>query len=223
MDKKAIIKKARKIDLILAETHGVKKQTSPNDPTEELILTVLSQNTNDINRDRAYSSLRKKFPRWDDVASARASSVASAIKAGGLANIKSRRIIEILKQIKAKSKGYSLDFLKDISDDEIRDYLTGFKGVGPKTVSCVMLFSLGRKTMPVDTHVHRVGKRLGLIPDKYSAEKAHAWFEELSLPLDVYQLHLNLISHGRTYCRPRNPKCEECPLRKICLYYGKRE
>lgn len=219
MDKKEIRKKAERIDGILARTYGRKKQIRLNDPTEELILTVLSQNTNDINRDRAYGSLRAKFPRWEDIARAGISSVARAIRAGGLANIKSRRIIRILKEIESKSNGYSLDFLKKMPDVEVRGYLSEFKGVGPKTVACVMLFSLGRNVMPVDTHVHRVGRRLGLIPDNYGAEKAHVWFAELSLPVSIYQLHLNMIAHGRNLCRPSNPKCEPCPLKRECLYY----
>lgn len=199
--------------------HGAKKQAGLRNPTEELILTVLSQNTSDINRDRAYESLRKRYPAWEIVVSAGASNVARAIRAGGLANIKSKRIIKILKQINQRSADYSLAFLKDMADDEVWDYLRGFEGVGPKTASCVMMFSLGRSTMPVDTHVHRVGTRLGLIPEGCNAEKAHGWFRELSLTVDAYQLHLNLISHGRTLCRPKNPKCGQCPLTRECRYY----
>ncbi|MEE9554846.1 MAG: endonuclease III [candidate division Zixibacteria bacterium] len=221
MNKKTIAKRAARIDSILAKMYGVKKQTRFRDPTEELILTVLSQNTNDINRDRAYESLRDKFPGWSEVASAGPDRVESAIKVGGLANIKSKRIIKILKQINSKSSGYSLDFLKDMSDGEVWDYLSNFDGVGPKTASCVMMFALGRDTMPVDTHVHRIGIRLGLIPEEYSAEEAHVWFGELLLPVDIYQMHLNMISHGRALCRPSNPKCEQCPLKRNCLYYRK--
>jgi len=211
--------KAVRIDRILAKVYGEKKQVAFRDPTEELILTVLSQNTNDINRDRAFDSLRRNFPGWGDVISAGKSKVAGAIKAGGLANIKSGRIIRILKSIGDKTPDYSLEFLRKKKDAEVWEYLTGFEGVGPKTASCVMMFSLGRKTMPVDTHVHRVGRRLGLIPENYSAEQAHDWFRELNLPVDVYQLHLNLIAHGRKLCRPTNPKCGDCKLTKECGYY----
>ena len=218
MDKKALARKAKRIDSILAKAYGEKKQTRFRDPTEELILTVLSQHTSDTNRDRAYRSLRDAFPGWGGVVSAGADKIAKAIQVGGLANIKSKRILKILKQINAKSQGYSLSFLKDMPDNEVWEFLHGFDGVGPKTASCVMMFALGRDAMPVDTHVHRVGKRLGLIPENYSAEKAHDWFRELSLPVDVYQLHLNMISHGRALCRPSNPKCQECPLKRNCFY-----
>jgi endonuclease III len=218
-EQKSLQKKSAKIDKILAGLYGAKKQTSKSDPTAELILTVLSQNTNDINRDRAYHSLRQQFPSWDDIANAKPGAVAKAIKVGGLAAIKSKRIIKILTQIKSRSNDYSLSFLNKLSDKEIWEYLIAFDGVGPKTASCVLLFALGRKAMPVDTHVHRVGKRLGLIPDNFSAEKAHPWFLELELPIDMYQFHLNLIQHGRVICRPKNPKCDSCPLTRLCLYY----
>jgi endonuclease-3 len=219
MSKKRITAKASVVDEILAAKYGEKRQTKFRNPTEELILTVMSQNTNDKNRDHAYRSLRRRFPRWRDVVAAGPSAVAAAIRAGGLANIKSVRIVNILKQINSRSSGYSLAFLGKMPDRDVWEYLMGFEGVGPKTASCVMMFSLGRGTMPVDTHVHRVGSRLGLIPDGYSAEKAHEWFRDLDLPVDAYQLHLNMISHGRALCRPRNPGCRECPLTRQCLYY----
>jgi endonuclease III len=216
---KSLQKKAEKIDKTLAGLYGIKTQDAKTDPTAELILTILSQNTNDVNRDRAYHSLRQQFPKWDDVANAKPGAVAKAIKVGGLADTKSKRIIKILSQIRSRSENYSLAFLIKLTDTEIWDYLTAFDGVGPKTASCVLLFALGRKAMPVDTHVHRVGQRLGLIPTEYSAEKAHPWFLELELPVDMYQFHLNLIQHGRAICRPRNPKCDSCPLTRLCLYY----
>lgn len=182
-------------------------------------MTVLSQNTNDINRDRAFNSLKKNFPGWSDVAAASPSAIARRIKIGGLANIKSKRIIKILRQIGERSPDFSLSFLKEMSDQDAREYLMEFEGVGPKTASCVLMFSLGRKTMPVDTHVHRISTRLGLIPDGCTAEEAHDWYEQLDLPVDIYQLHLNMIQHGRTICRPQKPKCKECPLKRQCLYY----
>ncbi len=219
MKESSIVKKAKRIDEILADTYGAKKQAKFRNPTEELILTVLSQNTNDTNRDRAFASLKKKYPGWRDVAGARPAGIARAIKAGGLANVKSKRIIKILKQIGEKSADYSLWFLKKMSDQDAWDYLMEFEGVGPKTASCVMLFSLGRKAMPVDTHVHRVSARLGLIPDGCTAEGAHDWYEELALPVGIYQFHINMVQHGRTTCRPQKPKCEKCPLRRHCIYF----
>ena len=219
MEKSSIVKKAKRIDEILADTYGARRQAKFRNPTEDLILTVLSQNTNDTNRDRAFASLKKKYPGWREVAGASPAGIARAIKTGGLANIKSKRIIKILKQIGEKSADYSLRFLKKMSDQDAWDYLMEFEGVGPKTASCVMLFSLGRRTMPVDTHVHRVSARLGLIPDGCTAESAHDWYIELALPVDIYQLHLNMVQHGRTICRPQKPKCEKCPLKRHCLYF----
>jgi endonuclease III len=218
MRKNDIIKKILLIDNVLTEAYGHKTKTK-SDPTNELILTILSQNTNDTNRDRAFNSLKEKFPTWAKVASAKSSDIENTIRVGGLAEIKSKRIKRILQQIGEKSPDYSLSFFKNMSDDEIRDYLLSFDGVGPKTAACVLLFSLGRKAMPVDTHVHRVGTRLGIIPEEYNADKAHLWFRELDLPVDILQLHLNMIEHGRTLCRPQNPKCEICPLKRFCVYY----
>jgi endonuclease-3 len=215
----AIIRKARSIDKVLADAYGARIFRNKTDPTSELILTVLSQNTNDRNRDKAFAQLRKRFPSWADIAAGRPSEIARAIKIGGLSKIKSARIKKILNQIASSSSDYSLAFLEKMPDREIWDYLLSFDGVGPKTASCVLLFALGRRAMPVDTHVHRVGKRLGLIPEKYTAEQAHQWFLDLDLPLNIYQLHLNMISHGRKLCRPSNPKCPPCPLKRHCLYY----
>jgi endonuclease-3 len=217
-----IIKKARSIDKLLVEVYGLKLSRKKTDPTSELILTILSQNTNDRNRDKAYAELRRKFPTWRDVAGARQQEIARAIKIGGLSKIKSERIKKILKEIAAKSADYDLSFLQGLPDNEVWDYLMSFKGVGPKTAACVMIFALGRKTMPVDTHVHRVGRRLGLIPPQMSPEQAHKWFLDLNLPLNIYQLHINMIWHGRALCRPRSPKCPECNLKRNCLFYRER-
>jgi endonuclease-3 len=215
----SIVRKVKRIDEILARTYGAKKQAKLRDPTEGLIMTVLSQNTNDTNRDRAFFSLRERFQSWNDVARANPAALARTIRAGGLANIKSKRIIRILRQIGEKSPDFSLEFLKKMSDQDAWDYLMQFDGVGPKTASCVLLFSLGRKAMPVDTHVHRVSARLGLIPDGYTAEDAHDWYRKLALPVDIFQFHVNMIQHGRTTCRPQKPKCSECSLRRHCIYF----
>jgi endonuclease-3 len=214
-----IIKRARNIDKILAQTYGPKAPVGRSDPTSELILTILSQNTNDKNRDQAYARLRQRFPSWRDIASARQSEIEKAIRIGGLSKIKSGRIKKILNQIAEESSDMTLSFLEKMSDREVWDYLISFTGVGPKTASCVLLFALGRHAMPVDTHVHRVGRRLGLIPEKMTAEEAHQWFLELNLPLNIYQLHINMIWHGRALCRPQRPKCPPCPLKRNCLYY----
>ena len=213
-------RKIKAIDRKLVEMYGNKIQSKYTDPTVELILTVLSQNTNDLNRDKAFSSLRTRFPDWSDIAEARASSIAAAIRVGGLANIKAGRIKRILRQIGEHSKEYSISFLSDKADNEAWDYLMSFDGVGPKTASCVMMFALGRDFMPVDTHVHRVSGRLGIIPDGMGADAAHEWFRDLKPPVSAYQLHLNLIQHGRTLCRPAKPKCAECRLTKYCDFYN---
>ena len=214
-----IIKRTRTIDKILALKYGPKTLVTRSEPTSELIRTTLSQNTNDRNRDKAFDELRRRFPSWRDVAAASPNEIAKAIKIGGLSKIKSGRIRNILNQIGEESSDLTLSFLESMPDEEIWDYLISFKGVGPKTVSCVMLFALGRHAMPVDTHVHRVGRRLGLIPEKMNAEGAHRWFLQLNLPLNIYQLHINMIWHGRSLCRPRNPKCPPCPLKRHCLYF----
>lgn len=222
MKKSAILKKIERIDAVLAHVYGVKERTSLRDPTEELILTVLSQNTNDKNRDRAFDSLKKRFPRWEDLARARPGRIAEAIKAGGLANIKSKRIKKMLNQIRRRSPDFSLGFLNEMSDREAFDFLLGLEGVGPKTASCVLLFSLGRKSMPVDTHIHRVSMRLGLGSDGDSAETVFGMYERLPLTVDVYQFHLNMIEHGRSLCRPSRPLCEQCPLKRFCRYFRNR-
>jgi endonuclease III len=216
-----LLQRAQAIDRLLVQCYGTKSQHLHTDPTSELILTILSQNTNDINRNRAYENLKRQFPTWADVVAGKPSQIAKAIEIGGLSAIKSKRIKTILAQIGERSSDYSLSFLEKMTDHDIWEYLMSFVGVGPKTAACVLLFSLGRNTMPVDTHVHRVGQRLGLIPYSSSAEKAHRWFLDLNLPINLYQLHLNMIAHGRTLCRPTNPKCSHCPLKRYCLYYKK--
>jgi len=219
MKRRARTRKFAVIDRKLAKMYGEKKQIKFRDPTEELILTILSQNTNDLNRDRAYVSLTSRFSGWEDIANARSSSIASAIKVGGLANIKAKRIKKILRQIGEKSKDYSISFIKKMDDNAAWEYLMSFEGVGPKTAACVMMFSLGKNFMPVDTHVHRVSKRLGLIPEDMNAENAHDWYREMKPRVSMYRFHLNLIQHGRALCRPAKPGCAECGLKKQCVYF----
>jgi endonuclease-3 len=219
LKKGAILRKIERIDALLAETYGVKKQKALRDPTEELILTILSQNTNDHNRDRAFESLKKRFPRWEDAARARPDQIAAAIREGGLANIKSRRIRKILNQIQRESPDFSLGFLNSMTSREAFDFLMKFDGVGPKTASCVLLFSMGREYMPVDTHVHRVSGRLGLSSNGDSAEDVFEMYRDLPLTVDIYQFHVNMIAHGRSLCRPARPACTQCPLKRLCRYF----
>lgn len=219
MKTNAILKRIERIDAILAENYGARKQERFRDPIEELILTILSQNTNDRNRDRAFESLKKRFPRWEDAARAGPAEIARVIREGGLANIKSKRIKKILSQIRRESPDFTMTFLKRMSDRDAFDYLMKFDGVGPKTASCVLLFSLGRKSMPVDTHVHRVSLRLGLSSNGDSAEAVFETYRDLPLTVDVYQFHLNMIAHGRVLCRPARPACGKCPLTRFCRYF----
>ena len=189
-------------------------------PLDELILTVLSQNTNDVNRDRAYADLRARFPAWDDVADAPLPAIARAIRHGGLGPTKSVRLREILRTL--RDRGIPLDaraFAK-MRSAALWELLVGLKGVGPKTAACVLLFSLGRPFFPVDTHVHRVTRRLGLVPDEADAVKAQALIQEGVEAKDVYDLHMLLIRHGREVCLARRPLCSRCPLSDICPRIG---
>jgi endonuclease-3 len=189
-------------------------------PLDELILTVLSQNTNDVNRDRAYADLRARFPAWDDVADAPLPAIARAIRHGGLGPTKSVRLREILRTL--RDRGIPLDAraFARMRSAALWDLLVGLKGVGPKTAACVLLFSLGRPYFPVDTHVHRVTRRLGLVPDEADAVKAQAIIQAAVTPKDVYDLHMLLIRHGREVCLARRPLCSRCPLNSICPRVG---
>jgi endonuclease-3 len=188
-------------------------------PVEELVSTILSQNTNDMNRDVAFERLRDRFGSWEDVRDADTADVVDAIRPAGLANQKAPRIQEALQEITIKAGGINLDFLRDMSIDDAKSWLTSLHGVGPKTAAIVLLFGMGRPAFPVDTHVHRVTGRLGLIPAGMSAEKAHDRLEEIVPPDEYYAFHLNLIRHGRDICVARNPRCEECFLQEWCDYY----
>jgi endonuclease III len=183
-------------------------------PIAELVRTVLSQNTSDANRDVAYGRLRERFPRWEEVRDAPTSEVIDAIRPGGLANTKAPRIQAILR---ALGDTPDLDWLADADRDEAIAFLTDLPGVGRKTAACVLLFALGRPEVPVDTHVYRVGSRLGLFRERASFDEAHDEILRLTDPEDAYDLHINLITHGRRVCRPR-PLCDECALRRMCPY-----
>jgi endonuclease III len=213
------LKQIIKIDRLLAEEYGRKKFTGGTDPLTELVRTVLSQNTNDTNRDRAFESMKAAYPTWEKLAQAPISKIAAAIKVAGLAKIRATRISKLLEAIHKSQGRYTLDFLADWQDKAIREYLIKLEGIGPKTVACVMAFSLGRNVMPVDTHVYRVSQRLGIIPPKMSVTAAHIYFNNLKDALSLYQFHLNLISHGRQICHARKPECTQCRLRVDCRYY----
>jgi endonuclease-3 len=186
------------------------------DPVAELVSTILSQNTNDRNRDRAFDRLCDRFPTWDRVRDSALEEIVEAIRPAGLAQTKGPRIQSALRRITEERGAITLDFLQNLPLEEARSWLTSLDGVGPKTAAIVLLFSFNRPAFPVDTHVHRVSKRLGLIPPKTSREKAHPLLEKLLPPETYYSFHLNLIQHGREICHARSPKCEQCPLLDLC-------
>lgn len=190
---------------------------------DEVVATVLSQHTSDHNSGRAFAQLKLAFPDWEQVLAAPAGQVADAIRCGGIADQKARRIQQILAAIRAREGRIDLSRLHDLSDTEIEEYLTALPGVGPKTAACVLVFSMGRAAFPVDTHVHRVAARLGWIPPDVTAEKAHRILAP-AVPADIrYDLHVALIEHGRAVCQARRPRCGACVLRDECAYVGTRE
>ena len=212
--------KVRKITIDLEKQYGVPRREYSRDPLDNLIETVLSQNTNDQNRDRAYRRLKSRFPRWEDVLEGKTRSVVSAIRQGGLAEQKARRIRGILHWIKERGGRLSLFFLEKMDDEEIKKTMGGLKGIGPKTLHCLLLFGLGREAFPVDTHVLRTGKRLGFIPKRMDAEKAHQWMAPLVPKGKSLSLHLNLIRFGRSVCKAKNPLCNACFVSGRCLYFS---
>ena len=211
--------KTREVQSRLLETYGEPSWRSDLDPVSQLVSTILSQNTNDVNRDVAYERLTQRLPTWEAVRDAGVEEVVEAIRPAGLANQKGPRIQEALRTITEERGELDLGFLADLPLEEARDWLTSMKGVGPKTAAIVLLFALDRPAFPVDTHVHRVTKRLGLIGPKTSREKAHDEMERLVEPKDYFVFHINLIQHGRQICSSRKPNCSECPLQDLCNYY----
>jgi endonuclease-3 len=176
------------------------------------VLTILSQNTNDRNRDVAYIRLRERFASWEQVAAAPTAEVEEAIRPGGISKVKSKRIQEVVRI------AGSLDWLAEAPREPAFEFLQGLPGVGRKTAACVLLFSFDRPELPVDTHVYRVSGRLGLIRPRASFEEAHDALRALSDPADVYELHVNMLRHGRRLCKPKRPLCGECPLLRLCPY-----
>jgi endonuclease-3 len=204
-------------DLLLSEYGD--RPWQPHDPVASLVNTILSQNTNDVNRDRAFEQMRERLPTWEAVRDAPLEELVDAVRPAGLAPTKAPRIQEALRRITTERGKISLDFLADLTVEEARAWLLSMPGVGPKTAAIVLLFALGMPAFPVDTHVHRLSRRLGLIPEKTSREKAHDLLEALVPPELYYVFHLNLIEHGRTVCHARNPDHEQCVLRDLCVYY----
>ncbi|MEV4292865.1 endonuclease III [Nonomuraea bangladeshensis] len=185
---------------------------------DQVVATVLSQATSDVNSGRAFARLKDRFPAWEQVADAPPEEIADAIRCGGIAERKARRIQEILAAIEDREGAITLDRLDGLDDEAAESYLTSLPGVGPKTAACVLMFSMGRAAFPVDTHVHRVTTRLGWIPPGTSAAEAHRLLRPMVPPEVRHELHIALIRHGRTVCQARRPRCEECVLREVCAY-----
>jgi endonuclease-3 len=205
----------------LIEAYGEPDWRQHMDPISELVSTILSQNTNDVNRDRAFQQLRQRFPKWEDVRDADLEQIKDAIRVSGLANSKAPTIQRALQRIMQERGELSLGFLEEMSVEEAKDWLTEIKGVGVKTASIVLLFSLGRPAFPVDTHVHRVTRRVGLIDQKASREGAHRLLEEMMPEETYYAFHLNVIRHGREICAAGKPRCDECVVSDACAYYAR--
>jgi endonuclease III len=181
-----------------------------------LIFTVLSQNTSDVNRDRAWASMRGAFPTWNDVLAAPVAKLEDSIRMGGLAKTKAPRIQAILREILDREGRLSISMLRRKSDDEVVEYLSTLPGIGPKTVACVLAFSLERPVLPVDTHVYRIGERLGFYPPRTREREAQRVYESLVEPADRVETHVSLIAHGRTTCAALRPACERCVLADLC-------
>ncbi len=213
--------RAIKIHKTLLIAFGEPIWRNPLPAIDELVSTILSQNTNDVNRDRAFESLRAKFPTWEAVRDAKEKEVIDAIRVAGLANQKGPRMQQVLRAITEERGALDLQFLAELPLEEARDWLTKFNGVGPKTAAIVLCFSLGRPAFPVDTHVFRVTGRLGLRPEKMTVEQAHPYLESVFPPETYYAAHLNIIRLGREVCNARKPNCPQCPVRMLCEYKDK--
>lgn len=215
-----VAKRARAVHQRLLDFYGYPQWRNPLPPLDELVSTILSQNTNDLNRDVAFNALKTRFSSWEAVRDAPLRQVKSAIRSAGLANQKAPRIQAVLRSI-TKSRGdLSLEFLRQLSSPDAKTWLRQFKGVGPKTAAIVLQFSLDKPAFPVDTHIYRVTGRLGLRPASMNVEKAHDYFENVFPPESYYAAHLNIIRLGREICIARKPRCPVCPLQKLCDYYA---
>jgi endonuclease III len=203
----------------LEQAFGLPDWGGASPPLDELVSTILSQNTNDRNRDTAYRSLRARFPTWEEVRDADPQEVIDAVRPAGLANQKGPRIQAVLRQITEERNSLDLSFLYDMTAEDAFTWLSRFKGVGPKTASIVLQFSLDKPAFPVDTHVYRVSGRIGLRPDRMTVEQTHLHMAQLFLPEQYGPGHLNLIHLGREICHARSPQHGPCPLKDLCVFY----
>lgn len=216
----ALRRKAARIHALLLKEYGTPRWTRL-DGVSEMVATILSQNTNDANRDLAYSRLRARFHSWEAVRDAKTDDIIEAIRPAGLANQKGPRIQLALRRITEERGALNIDFLAALPVDEARAWLTSINGIGPKTAAIVLLFCYDRPAFPVDTHVHRVTGRLGLRPESLSADDTHTLMEALCPPGAEGPFHLNLIRHGREVCAARRPMCEACVLCKECAFVAR--
>jgi endonuclease-3 len=212
----SLAERAIRIHERLLEFYGEPIWRNPLPAIDELVSTILSQNTNDINRDRAFESLRARFGTWEEVRDADPAAVINAIRPAGLANQKGPRIQQVLRSITEERGILDLSFLGDLPVDEARSWLMRFNGVGPKTAAIVLCFSLGKNAFPVDTHIYRVTGRIGLRPERMTVEQAHPHLENLFPSETYYLVHLNIIRLGREICTARRPYCEKCPIVDLC-------
>ncbi|MCL4464457.1 MAG: endonuclease III [Chloroflexi bacterium] len=203
---------------LLLETYGPPSRRSQADPVGELVGVILSQHTSDVNTDRAFANLLATFGSMEAVRDASQEAIAAAIKSAGLSNVKAPRIKAVLQTIQARYGSLDLSRLASLPLEEAKSELRSLPGVGPKTAACALLFGLGMPAFPVDTHIHRVTLRLGLLPAGMSAEQAHDYLEPLVPPALVFNFHVLLIWHGRTICQAQRPKCPRCPLLLECVY-----
>ena len=213
-------KRTSKIVLELEKEFGVPEGKNRLDPLSNLILTILSQNTNDRNRDAAYLKLKERFSTWQDVMRGDVKQIEKAIQCGGLAKQKSERIQNILNWINCEYGSLNLDSICDEKPDEIIEKFTKLKGIGIKTISVVLMFSCGVDIFPVDTHVHRICRRLGLVANNTTAEKTFYLMKSQVPKNKSYSLHMNLLKLGRTICLARNPKCDKCPINHLCNFHN---
>jgi endonuclease-3 len=209
------------VNKLLLAFYGHPEWRNPLPPVDELVSTILSQNTNDVNRDKAFRALRQRFPVWEDICEAETDEIISTIRSAGLSNQKGPRIQQVLRQILSERGSLDLNFLKEWPVEAGRTWLTRFKGVGPKTAAIVLLFSLGLSAFPVDTHIYRVTGRIGLRPEGMSVEDAHMHLEKLFPPDTYYDAHQNIIRLGREICTSRRADCLNCPLQLVCNYAKK--
>ncbi len=213
-------RKAARVDQILEDHYGSPRRRSRLDPISTLVQTILSQNTSDTNSRRAFSRLRARFSSWEAVRDAAAGAVIEAIHPGGLGSLKGPRIQAVLRHIAAERGALTLDFLRRWPVDRAKAWLRSLDGVGPKTAAIVLIFGLGKPAFAVDTHVYRVGRRIGLIPKGMSVEEAHEWMEALVRPKRHGSFHLLLVRHGREICKAGRPRCKVCPVRRLCDFYS---